>query len=278
MNTRLTDTEKELIEALFIKEGTFASIARYIKRDERTIKNFLNKKGYKAKSQSELQRKYPLAEDFFDKIDTEEKAYILGLLYADGYNNINKNEVSITLKEDDKEILDKITNIIQPTKPIFFLDMSADNRGFPNSKNQYRLSINNKHISKRLNDLGCGALKTNTLTFPTDSQVPSHVIRHFIRGYFDGDGSISNGKNIVIDLLSTYEFLESLQDLLFNLFNIKKTVKSKRHKDRDGNVFRIQISSKEGIKKFCDWIYKDSTIHLERKYKVYEERIKNKRT
>ena len=45
--------------------------------------------------------------NFFNKIDTEEKAYFLGFLYADGYNNTDRNSVALSLKEDDKEILEK---------------------------------------------------------------------------------------------------------------------------------------------------------------------------
>ena len=68
----------------------------------------MRRNGYKAKSQSELQRKYNIDETFFDVIDTEEKAYFLGLLYADGCNATNRNAVILSLKEDDKEILEKI--------------------------------------------------------------------------------------------------------------------------------------------------------------------------
>ena len=88
MNKRLTTIEKEEAERLY-KSGdySFLSVAKLLNRDERSIRNYLNSIGYVAKSQSELQRKYPIQEDLFDKIDTEEKAYVLGLLYADGYNN-----------------------------------------------------------------------------------------------------------------------------------------------------------------------------------------------
>lgn len=65
--------------------------------------------------------------------------------------------------------------------------MSPENRSMKNSKNQYRLTINNKHISKRLAELGCGKAKTSVITFPTLEQVPENLIHHFIRGYFDGN-------------------------------------------------------------------------------------------
>ena len=49
-------------------------------------------------------RKYPIDEQFFDAIDSEEKAYFLGMLYADGTNSMKKTEVSLRLQEEDHEV------------------------------------------------------------------------------------------------------------------------------------------------------------------------------
>lgn len=278
MNTRLSFFEKEEAENLYKNHNyNFIDIARKLGRDERSIRRYLNKIGYKAKSQSELQRKYPLVEDFFDKIDTEEKSYILGLLYADGYNNTDKNDVCISLKEDDVEILNKITSIIQPTKPLFYLDMSPENRGMKNTKNQYRLTINNKHISKRLSELGCGKAKTSVIVFPNLEQIPDNLIHHFIRGYFDGDGSMSKGKYPKVDIISTPEFLIALQDIIFQKLKINKTkLNKKRIYSENVNIATLQIGGKLQCIRFGDWIYKDATIFLERKKKVFDKYYKDK--
>ena len=101
------------------KTGKYSGnqLTNYFPISQVAINGLLRRNGYDAKSASELKRKYPIVEDFFDEINTEEKAYILGLLYADGYNDTNRNSVSLGLKETDREILDKITVLIQPTKP-----------------------------------------------------------------------------------------------------------------------------------------------------------------
>lgn len=273
MNIRLTSLEKEEAENLYKnKNYTFIDIARKLGRDERSIRGYLNKLGYVAKSQSELQRKYPIQEDFFDVINTEEKAYVLGLLYADGYNNTIKNDVCISLKEEDVEILKRISEIIQPTKPLFYLDMSADNRGMKNSKNQYRLTINNKHISQKLVELGCGKAKTEILTFPNTQQVPEYLLHHFIRGYFDGDGSVSKGKWAKVDIISTPEFLLVLQDILKEVLNIGITKLNKKGHHSNVNVITLQIGGRLQCIKFKEWLYKDATIYLERKKKVFDEK------
>lgn len=58
----------------------------------------------------------------------KKKAYILGLLYADGYNDTDRNSVSLGLKETDREVLDKITALMQPTKPLQYIN--TQNNGF----------------------------------------------------------------------------------------------------------------------------------------------------
>lgn len=277
MNTRLSVSEKEESENLYKNNNyNFIDIARKLGRDERTIRIYLNRIGYVAKSQSELQRKYPLFENFFDSIDTEEKAYFLGLLYADGYNNTVKKDVCISLKEEDVELLNKMTNIIQPTKPLFYLDMSPVNRGMKNTKNQYRITISNKHISEKLVELGCGKAKTSILKFPTNEQVPQYLIHHFVRGYFDGDGSVSNGKWFKIDIISTPEFLLDLQYILKDNIdiNVTKLNYSKKY-SKEVNIATLNIGGRLQCIRFKEWLYKDATIFLERKKKVFDTKYIN---
>lgn len=271
MNTRLTITEKKVSENLYKnKNYTFVEIARELGRDERSIRGYLNSVGYKAKSQSYLQRKYPIVEHFFDDVNSESKAYFLGLLYADGYNNTVKNDVCISLKEDDVGILNIMTSLIQPTKPLFYLDMSPDNRGMKNSKNQYRLTINNKHISEKLVELGCGKAKTNTIKFPTLEQVPYNLTHHFVRGYFDGDGSVSKGKAPKIDIIGTPEFLIVLQQILHDILSIGITkLNTSATYSENVNICTLQIGGKNQCIKFRDWLYKDATIYLSRKNIVF---------
>lgn len=208
---RLSHEEKnELFKMFETGNYTGTDLSNYFPISSVAINSLLRRNGYKSKSQSDLQRKYPLKEDFFDNIDTEEKAYVLGLLYADGNNNEERNSISLGLKETDKEILEKITALIQPTKPLQYVDVSCSRKkeGFENSQNQCRMVIASKHISHRLVKLGCGKAKTHILTFPTKEQVPSHLIRHFIRGYFDGDGSISGDRQKLFSFEGTIDFLK----------------------------------------------------------------------
>ena len=273
---RLSHQEKvELFELFETGNYTGKQLSELFPISQVSINTLLKRNGYVAKSQSELQRKYPIVEDFFDVIDTEEKAYILGLLYADGYNNTDRNSVNLGLKESDKKVLDKITNLIQPTKPLQYLNTSTSRKkiGFENSENHYRLIIANKHISQRLVELGCGKAKTHNLTFPTEEQVPSHLIRHFVRGYFDGDGSVSGDKQKQFCFVGTIDFLLPLQQILVKELNFSKTKLDRRHKDIDNNIRSLRYCGVNQCITFRDWLYKDATIYLERKKNIFDSYI-----
>lgn len=273
---KLTLDEKATIERLYKEaNSSFKSIGKLIGRDYRTIKTYLEILNLKTKSQSELQRKYPIQENFFDMVDTEEKAYILGFIYADGCNSTEKNNIIINLQEKDKEILIKITDLIQPTKPLQYIDLSnkINNNGFGKSQNQYRLVIANKHISQRLVELGCGKAKTHNLVFPKEEQVPSYLIRHFIRGYFDGDGSISGTKQKQISFTGRKPFLLAIQNILIKELGFSKTKLLKRWKESTNDITSLVYCGKNQCIKFRDWLYKDSKIYLKRKKIKFEDII-----
>ena len=257
---RLTHKEKsELFAKYETGKYTAVDLAKQYPVSSTAISALLRRHGYKSQSQSELQRKYKIDETFFDVIDTEEKAYFLGFLYADGYNNTDRNSVALSLKEDDKEILEKLNNLLQPKKPLQYVKIKTTN-----SSNQYRLVIANKHISKRLVELGCDKAKTYSLIFPSEKQVPKYLVRHFVRGYFDGDGWV--GKK-AINVVSTLNFCNSLAEILNQELNVNSYIRA-RFPERKNNIRMLELSEK-AARLFLKWIYKDSNIYLQRKYERF---------
>jgi hypothetical protein len=266
---RLSHREKtELFTKYETGKYTGADLAGYYNISSVAVNALLRRHGYKAKSQSELQRKYNIDETFFDVIDTEEKAYFLGFLYADGYNNTDRNSVALSLKESDKDILIRLNSLIQPDKPLQYVEFKKETRGYKNSSNQYRLVIANKHISERLTELGCCKNKTHTITFPSEEQVPKHLQRHFVRGYFDGDGWVGEK---AISIVSTLNFCNSLAETLKEEFNINCYIRA-RHPERNNSIRMLELN-KKSARTFLKWIYKDSNIHLQRKYDRYLKQI-----
>ena len=261
---RLTHKEKtELFAKYETGKHTAVDLAKEYPVSSTAISALLKRHGYKAKSHSELQRKYEINETFFDTVDTEEKAYFLGFLYADGYNNTDRNSVALSLKEDDKEILEKLNNLLQPKKPLQYVKIKTTN-----SSNQYRLVIANNHISQKLVELGCDKAKTYSLIFPSEKQVPKYLVRHFIRGYFDGDGWA--GKK-AISVVSTLNFCNSLAEILNQELNVNSYIRV-RHPERKNNIRQLEINHKQA-RTFLKWIYNDSTIYLQRKYDKYIKQI-----
>ena len=170
------------------------------------------------------QTKVKFNEHVFDSIDTEEKAYWLGFIYADGYidsSPLNPDKKSVynfelSLKADDVEHLNKFNK---------FMEHINDNVKINDTKCQDKIFkrcrwlIANKHLWNILNNYGCTPQKSNTLKFPDESIFKDKsLIRHFIRGYFDGDGCLSwadkEHKIPCIEVVGTESFLHSIQKYL----------------------------------------------------------------
>ena len=228
-------------------------------------------------------RKYTINEHYFDSIDTEEKAYFLGLLYADGCNSENIGVSHISLIEDDRDILDKFNLAIGSNKPLSFRDRGygkeKDNK---NRKNQYSLIMVSKQISKRLAELGCPQRKTLILKFPTEEQVPKHLLRHFIRGYHDGDGCITFGYygsrkknqkyfNAQCNIVSTQDFCLSFQKYIKNEIDVNVCVNKNPRKGHNLITRPASVNGNLNCNKYLDWLYSGAIIYLQRKYDKYQE-------
>ena len=195
-------------------------------------------------------------QDIFSKIDTEEKAYWLGFLYADGCvrSGEQDNQIELSLQERDYKHLVKFRKFIGNENAIAYRE----------KQKAYRYCFRSKQIKMDLIKLGCTPKKSLTLTFPTKEQVPDSLLRHFMRGYTDGDGClcISKGK-MSYELLGTEEFFIGLQKRC-SLFE-KKMYYAKKNT----SVKRLCFGGKQDVKNICNWLYQDANIYLDRKYEKY---------
>lgn len=103
-------TQEEIIKKYQTGNFSMNSLAKLYKCDYSTISSILRRNNIEKFSHGTHIINYKLEESYFDNINTQEKAYFLGILFADGCNHSNKNQVSIALKEDDKELLIKLFN------------------------------------------------------------------------------------------------------------------------------------------------------------------------
>lgn len=255
-------------------------LAKEYNVDGNTILNTLKRNSITIRAPKD-NRKYPVVENYFDNIDNQEKAYFLGFLFADGCN-LGKR-VSLNLSEKDLDMLKKLNFLIHPQgKPLYRSEkrdsIFKHSGNIAHTKTNYHLIIENKHIAEVLSSYGCVPRKTNVLKFP--SNLKSEFISHFIRGYFDGDGSVSlYGErefriNAYVSITSTRSFCENIQLLTQNM-KIESVILEKNYETN--NVVELRIRKIESVISFLNWIYKDSSIHLNRKYFRYCELIKNRK-
>lgn len=220
------------------------------------------------RNNSEMGRKYFYDRDYFKVIDSEEKAYWLGFIYADGYivNGIkgkNKDSLGITLKNQDIEHIEKFKRSIKSNHPINIYKTKYDT-------DCARIIIQDEELVDDLIKLGVLRNKSLILKFPERNIVNDKFIYHFIRGYFDGDGSFKrkgkNQKGYDFSLLGTFEFLSEVKRHLIIDNEIRKC-----NKNNNSNNYHLTFGGNKKVKQVSKLLYENANIYLDRKYKRYKE-------
>lgn len=266
-----TDQQKDIISSYLSGESS-VSIGKRYGTSHKPILKVLHANDIEV-SQAKMVRKYNINKNFFDVIDTPEKAYVLGLFYSDGSNNPNKQTISLSMQEEDYELLEQVRLVLQSDKPLEYLDYSKKHDFGYHYKNQYRLLAFSKHICDSLTRIGVVKNKSLVIEFP--DCIPKHLISHFVRGVYDGDGSvyrqIKNEHNhaITVTITATENFCIGLVAVVEKAIGIKCHIYDASCHNGITKVFTL--SGRNVSKKFLDWIYKDSTICLQRKYNRYLE-------
>ena len=219
-------------------------------------------------------------ERFFKNIDSEEKAYFLGLLISDG--NVFKDgtgrqaSISITLDLNDEYILQKFKEVLNVNTSI-----SKDGRGCG------QIAIRSNLMADDLKQYGVVPRKSYITYLPKINDI---YMSHLIRGILDGDGSIlakpspkQDGHNRYLHSISfcgSHQLMEDITKYLYNNLQLKQPIQVYDYQDK--NLSDIHIQNYEDMEKVGDWLYKDATIYLVRKNNIYNlfkehyNQIKNK--
>lgn len=254
---KLPLSKLEIID-LYTKGQSCYKLAKTCNCSPQSIFSILKKSNTPRRSLSQAAFQYSHNRNYFNKIDTESKAYFLGLLYADG--SVFKNRLSISLQEIDKHILETFKEFICYTGPLTL------NKKSGNRVNQWQLAITSLTIVSDLFTHGVFSNKGFKLTFPRS--VPDLLLHHFIRGYFDGDGCIySNPKNqdYLFSMISTFSFLEDIQTIMIKNLELNKTKLYNPKNCKDNQLHILTYQGGRSIRKIREWLYKDATIYLTRK-------------
>lgn len=199
---------------------------------------------------------------FFENIDTEEKAYLLGFFAADGTINKKGCGMALLIQADDVEILDYFKNAFNDKKKYYYYPAKKESH-----KDRLKIEINSNINKEILLNKGFPCNKTYKMFALPNTFTTENLYRHFIRGYFDGDGSIilPSKKSRVTKFKitsSNVDFLKFCKTRFEEIgcYNIKIEY---RENDFAKNLY---VQNKLSIAKIYHYFYDDSEFYLKRKY------------
>ena len=259
------EIEKKVLDYYQHDKLSSDKIASLLTINRKTVYKILRKNNIKSRTLSEAAMKYTCNDSFFNVINTEEKAYWLGALYADG--NVSKKASTsgqIFLTAKDKEWVEK-----------FMRDINSNNKPRSEYHTKFKSTIWKAQItsSQMYNDLvnlGCIPVKSHIIRMP---DISKDLIHHFIRGYFDGDGTVGIYKNLGVH---DWKILKSgfcsgsqkfLEDILQILPTKNKNITYK-------GVYVVQLSVKDSII-LHNYMYRNSTVYLQRKKDKFDTYLKD---
>ena len=213
--------------------------------------------------------------DYFENIDSEHKAYWLGFIYADG--SITKKayekgsytyRLRMELMFEDKYILEQMAlDLESDLKPKEYYNDTSSFEGYNKPKHTAYIMFSSKKMGEDLVKLG--VMPNKTLILKSLPSIPDNLMKHFIRGYFDGDGSVYLTKDNTIKtaFYGTHDFINSIQDFLIKELNLTK---KKITDQKEANVSFVGMAKQES-EKLYHYMYDEATIFLNRKYEKYNK-------
>lgn len=201
---------------------------------------------------------YSVNENYFENIDTSEKSYWFGFIAGDGCI-FGKYRCQIELANVDYNHLVKFKNAVEFDGPIL-----------TNGDNFSRLVIYRKQFVKHLISKGLIPHKSKRLS---EDIIPLQFKRDFVRGLFDADGCIgihtSEQKRFIatFSIAGTLSLMYGISDILSEITNTKK----EPIKDTRADVFSISYGGRWNVEKIGNYLWNDSSVHLDRKYDIFKK-------
>lgn len=259
-----TDDEINFVKQYYM-EMKISDISKILNRTASAIELKASRMGLK---------KYPYTCDYhyFDEIDTEEKAYWLGFLTADGWISKNdKNNSGVTgieLQYGDLNHLKKFNKSISGNYQITdrWKTCPVSTKDKEKKHHTCCIRIFSLTMYNSLVDKGFTKEKSYDYHIP---YLRKDLVRHYVRGYFDGDGCFCyTNKSFGISFITASRQL--YDDLLQILEDINIKICCSIFVNEFGTtMYRPEVHKLKDKIKFLDWIYKDANIYLDRKYKKY---------
>lgn len=260
MKRLFTYEDDEYIKAHY-KTMPYAELAEHFGVTERQLRGHINNMGWTKQAKKD--------DKYFACIDSAQKAYWLGLMYADGYLSYHPErrtyEVAIELQDADLPTLEAFRKDLGLDCVIYHKEQDKSYLGYDYHTSSNLLRIYSRRMCEDLIRAGVGVHKTYSSEYP----VLDDFHNSFVRGFLDGDGCIyiaPNTKAAVSFTNANEAFLIYLREII--------------HSDcgADGRVYcesehkyRLVYYNQDSVRRLLDWIYQeDDGWRMERKYKKYE--------
>lgn len=250
------DNEKEKILNLYLTEGqSCEKIGKLYGCYGSTIINHLKRWGVEIRKRR-ANALYKTDINYFNKIDTEEKAYWIGLLLADGHLS---KDGTLMLCMKDLDVIEKFKASLKSEHPIKY-----------DRYNNPSISIKCKEYNEDLKKIGFHNRKSYFIDLDKIlSHIPKELTRHFIRGYFDGDGSIR---------IYNYDYLKKPQ-YHFGVTGLKEVCEfiqnylgiERKLVQESEITYTCVTRDLNKIKEIYEILYKDATICMDRKYETFNK-------
>jgi intein-encoded DNA endonuclease-like protein len=255
MKTTFTDKQINNAKLIYEKNNSLRKTSKILNMSRSTLTRIFKENNIKI-NKPYIAKKPKFIESFFESINSQEKAYWLGFLYADGYLNIKENKLRIELNVKD---LNHLILFCQTLKyPINRIK-------YRKNKNTNWISICSKKMSEDLQKLN---FKSENMDI---NFIPVNLRNSFIRGLYDGDGSIyhQGKKSLGTGLILKKEWVQSVLSEIPDI-NIKVRPVAKT---KPKGMYRIETYNLQSSINLCNYLYHNSVIHLNRKYDKYLSRV-----
>ena len=208
--------------------------------------------------------------DYFNVIDSENKAYFLGLIASDGSITANGNYyLRLVLQEQDFKILEVLKEDLKSKVEIkYFNSTSKLPQGTYCNSNFCSILVCSKQIVNDLIKYGITPKKSLTLKFNYDL-LPNIYLKDFLRGLWDGDGSFSyleKRKLLEVNLTTSLDMAIVTKNKILEIF---PDFHIKIYPMSNEKTVRFVFTKQEDSKKFLDFLYLNDNIHLDRKYNKF---------
>lgn len=253
-----TNEEKSYILEAYKNKSKIVEISKTLRVRQERVSNFLKSQGIRIRTSKDSDKvPYSLNKEAFSSIETEESAYFLGFMYADGYVSSTSNQICLCI--NDEEILNEFKRFLSLDKEIY---------KNPNHSKAKTLFFSSREIKYNLIKHGCTPKKSLTLKFPNQNIIPLKLLPHFIRGYFDGDGSVYGvGQKRQVKIISSTDFCIGLKEVLESFGIACGSLRSDERYKKETSYFRI--TGFLNVNKFKELIYNESSIFLSRKFNKF---------